>query len=668
MPRQGVARLLPNGDLDPDFVPSGFTFSLFVRGVVLQENGKVVIGGRFRINSDPSPYITYYVLLRLNANGSLDDTFNLVTTTEADFFRARLVRPTPEGKILAVSRCVARFNSDGTLDNSFRRLLFFDNFLQIDTECFWFEPLSNGKIIVPPTSPLQVGTNQVSGAFRLNPDGTLDGTFAPPAFHSEIYPNSSALQSDGKVMVWGAFEKVDNVLRPGVARFNQNGTLDESYPGAVYPNLITVPAAGLMSDNRLYALLGLGGPDRFVISNSLVRLLSNGQLDSTFTPQFEFAGQEAMPAGLFVQNDQPIVWRTDAQVVLDNNGTLVSRKLNLDGSVDRSFVGPTNRIAGLYRNSFGDLSTIVIGDFKILASLSNGQLIAAITADNYSQNQAGYDYKIIRLDADGRLDASFNSPILAGPVPRESFPGLRDPVPGFFLQVRTLSPPTGPLNAAEELPGGSILVAGGFTQVGGQACAGLAKLLPNGLLDPAFPAGSGATIDDNPLRCARVDSLARDGQGRIWVTGNFDRFNGAAANGVIRLNTNGTLDTSFVSQCAYYGLNDFERTKASDAVVANDGSVYVVGPYRLATESWPHALTRLVDYGPPTLTSQGYFERLGFWLTANLVAGQTARLQASTNLQNWDDLDVLVGGAAPITVGDPAAKLWPRRFYRLMTP
>jgi len=127
------------------------------------------------------------------------------------------------------------------------------------------------------------------------------------------------------------------------------------------------------------------------------------------------------------------------------------------------------------------------------------------------------------------------------------------------------------------------------------------------------------------------------------------------------------VDASFVSQASFYDYAASD-TKASSLSFGDDGSVALLGTFRVANDSWPYALTRLVDYGPPTLTSLGYFGTSGFWFTLNLVEGQTARLQASTNLQHWDDLLALTGGPAPITVGDPAARFLPRRFYRLATP
>src|SRR5438876_1790869 len=125
-----------DSDLDPCFQPNGHTFSLFVRGLLRQDDGKVVIGGRLLRNGDS----TYYALLRLNQDGSVDPSFNLVPVSQINFFRAGLLRGTGNGKILAVAHSMARFNSDGRLNNSFARLQFGTDAGATDpfVGCFWF--------------------------------------------------------------------------------------------------------------------------------------------------------------------------------------------------------------------------------------------------------------------------------------------------------------------------------------------------------------------------------------------------------------------------------------------------------------------------------------------------------------------------------------------------
>ncbi len=219
-----MVRLLSNGVVDPFFTPSGFTVlnNTMVRGFVVQSDGKIVVsGGRFRV---PSGGGTNYGLIRLNTNGSLDSSFTLVREETAGFIspaRMYLLRQTTDGKFLVTGNNLARFNSDGSLDNSFTSLSLWDNYLPAPGVCAWFELLGNGKMVVPLNgSPLQVGSNQLNGAFRLNSDGTLDSSFNSPVFQSEAFPPDYLTLPGGQVLVWGYFDTVRNTSRRGLAQFN----------------------------------------------------------------------------------------------------------------------------------------------------------------------------------------------------------------------------------------------------------------------------------------------------------------------------------------------------------------------------------------------------------------------------------------------------------------
>ena len=80
--RTGVARLNADGTLDTTFVPSGFTPFVFngvtpypIRGIAIQSDGKVVIGGRFSGGTCNN----HVPLVRLNTDGSLDNNYLLYT-------------------------------------------------------------------------------------------------------------------------------------------------------------------------------------------------------------------------------------------------------------------------------------------------------------------------------------------------------------------------------------------------------------------------------------------------------------------------------------------------------------------------------------------------------------------------------------------------------------
>ena len=164
-----------------------------------------------------------------------------------------------------------------------------------------------------------------------------------------------------------------------------------------------------------------------------------------------------------------------------------------------------------------------------------------------------------------------------------------------------------------------------------------------------------------------MDSVQLDAQGPIWITGNFDRFNGVPVKGIAHLNANGSVDTSFVSQGSFYDYS-LADTRSSSVALDGDGGIFLLGPFRLANDRWPYAVNRLIEYGPPTLNAMEFYSTSGFRLSASLVEGQVYRLQTSTNLREWADFRTLTGLSSPVVVDDSDAKLLSRRFYRIITP
>ena len=657
-----LVRLLSNGTVDSSFVQSGYTFlnSTMVRGIVVQTDGKIVIGGgRFRVTGSGT---TNYALLRLNTDGSLDTTFTRVPADTAGFVggnRIRMLRQTADGKFIGVGTTMARFNADGSLDNSFTRLPYWDNYLQSPGECVWFELLSNGKLAVPTGVPLQAGATQLNGAFRLNSDGTLDSSFNSPVFQSEAFPPDARVLPGGKLLVWGTFDMVSGASRRGVARLNPDGTLDSTYNFNAFNDVQSVNVAAPAPDNSLYAFLGRGADPVFDVAYSLAHITASGQLDVKFQPTLDIPFSFFIATALFAQNDGKLIagWNNEQEVV---DGRFSLYRLNPDGSIDPSFAGRTNALGSVKRDASGHIISVTVDAIQILATFPDGKLCAVRSRD-------ATNFFIARLNTDGTEDTNFTAPNLVGTAPIIGNPFITDPQDGSFYQVTALYSGISPVLAAQVLGDGSVLIAGAFRQIGGQNIAGLARLQPNGVLDPTFPGGNGAGFSSNPSRAARVDSVQLDALGPIWITGNFDRFNGVPVKGIAPLDSNGSVDTAFASQGSFYDYS-LADTRSSSVALGGDGGIFLLGPFRLANDRWPYAVNRLIEYGPPTLNAMEFYSTSGLRLSASLVEGQVYRLQTSTNLREWADFRTLTGLSSPVVVDDSDAKLLSRRFYRIITP
>lgn len=89
-------------------------------------------------------------------------------------------------------------------------------------------------------------------------------------------------------------------------------------------------------------------------------------------------------------------------------------------------------------------------------------------------------------------------------------------------------------------PDGKIVIVGDFTSYKGVSANGVARLNYDGSLDTAFSSNIGTGADIFPYRCA-VQS-----DGKILIGGLFNNFNTVAAKNLIRLNSDGTRDTAFM--------------------------------------------------------------------------------------------------------------------------
>ena len=152
---------------------------------------------------------------------------------------------------------------------------------------------------------------------------------------------------------------------------------------------------------------------------------------------------------------------------------------------------------------------------------------------------------LARLNTDGSLDTNF----LASPNT-----GANGPV----SQVLVISP--------DGVSLAGLLIAGTFTSYNEVPCGSLARLLPDGSLDPSFNVGTGA---NGPILAMAVQP-----DGKIIIGGDFTQFNGTERQRVARLEANGSLDTSFVPGS---GADNVVLALALDSF--NPGKVYLAGRF-----------------------------------------------------------------------------------------
>src|SRR5262245_50131052 len=252
--------------------------------IALQADGKILVGG---VTSNAIGNIIR-VFLRVNADGSLDSSFNPGTDQGAG---AADMAIQPDGKILLSGSFnstnglpvtgIIRLNPDGSLDPSFiapvNRVS--DILLQPD-----------GQIMITGDFTSYAGTPRKYLA-RINSDGSLDSSFDPGAGTNRP-PSTLARQPDGGILAGGNFYLARDEAHLGLARFNPDGQVDSSFKPLVGGR------TGSLFAEAQFAALAPGG--KIVIAGTfdvinetprpkLARLNADGTLDSSFAPIIENA-------------------------------------------------------------------------------------------------------------------------------------------------------------------------------------------------------------------------------------------------------------------------------------------------------------------------------------------------------------------------------------------
>lgn len=178
---------------------------------------------------------------------------------------------------------------------------------------------------------------------------------------------------------------------------------------------------------------------------------------------------------------------------------------------------PTFGNGGIVLTSF-NANTISNWANDVAIQPSDGKIVAAVRIRNYENTDAA-DFYVLRYDTSGALDPSFGS----GGVVRFAFNNIADIEAARSVAIQ---------------PDGKIVVAGAVTT---NNLAAVTRLNPDGSLDTSFGTGGKTTFQFAARESAVIIRIALQSNGRIILGGQSGDGNALFA----RLNSNGTLDTSF---------------------------------------------------------------------------------------------------------------------------
>lgn len=168
---------------------------------------------------------------------------------------------------------IARLNTDGSLDTSF------DPGVGPNGHVISMEIQSDGKIIVSGNFTTFAGVSSPSIA-RLNTDGSVDTSFVATGTGLDTYAYDIRIQSDGKIVIGGQFTAYNGTARSRIARLNTNGSLDTSFDPGTGPNN-EVHTVAIQSDGKII-IGGIFNAYNGVTTKIIVRLNTDGTLDNSF--------------------------------------------------------------------------------------------------------------------------------------------------------------------------------------------------------------------------------------------------------------------------------------------------------------------------------------------------------------------------------------------------
>jgi len=235
-----------------------------------------------------------------------------------------------------------------------------------------------------------------------------------------------------------------------------------------------------------------------------------------------------------------------------NTANLLIR-LNPNGTVDSSFNTGTGFTGGQVRAIVpvsGSTSIYVVGDFL-----------------SYSGSTC---HKVIRINSNGTRDLTFNA-------------GTNT---------------SGNIYAIALASGSDKLYVGGdFTIYSGSSINRIARVNSNGTLDTSFNVGTGATRTDNGLTIVYGILPVTQSDGQIYIVGSFNQYSGSEGNGIARINSNGTLVGTGSFNPGVGNAAGFEATPYVIKQVPNSSSIYVGGNFTTYSGSNSIRIVRINSNG-----------------------------------------------------------------------
>ncbi|MBI4259108.1 MAG: hypothetical protein HY658_00950, partial [Actinobacteria bacterium] len=649
-----IARLHPDGTTETAFqVGSGFDGS--VQALAVAASGDVYVGGAFTTYDGAGANR----IVRLNPDGTTDTAFAvgsgfdgsvqaLAVAADGDLYVGGSFS-TYQG---TTANRIARLNPDGSIDADFAAGSGFDGSVQ----ALALAADGSGDLYVAGDFIDYDGRRKARAIARLHPDGTSDPSFDEGfGFSGGIFALAVALDGSGDLYAGGLFDvygprrgRTTGTNR--ICRLNPDGTIDTGFAVASGMAGTVRALEDSFDQGTLHAdwtvSFGNATSWTYTVSGTELTVTQVDRLDANDSAFVRLRRPLPSPATGDFHVDFDFSWSQQSKlalqalfvVLLDENQRQICRAGFLDPWKDN-----TGGMRVIFDPSFGPERHPTTDELPLAAGanldVDGADGILTARWDGVTLLDAPYSATLAFIDIEFHVVGAFTeSPLLKVDLVRAAgdidtvralgvaLDGSGDIFGGFPARYNGTHVgrfgrlnPDGTLDATfhrEDLSGtgfpqpgtaalavaldgsGDVYVGGGFTTYNGAAANRIVRLNPDSTIDTSFAVGTGFNSS------VRALALALDGSGDVYAGGDFTTYDGAAANRIARLNRDGTIDTAF-----QVGTGFDSEVRALALALDGSGDVYAGGFF---TTYQGAAMNRIVRLNPEGTTDTAFQVGTGF--------------------------------------------------------
>ena len=464
-------------------------------------------------------------------------------------------------------------------------------------------------------TPYQSGSVEIEGLSLSNL--TIDGTITASIQQGYVLVGGSGNVSTlapTSSFGGGGGADITSLNSFTASQLDLNATFADTGSNSFIGNQTISGSLSVIGDNRVASVnpgvvLIHSGSSRATLAPNSVVLMHSESVNNTNIIGFSASPTHFSIPGLANVNE-PSIFTADSSsnyyqaIEFQSQGRFaqnkVSFKVPVDVSGSMNISGSTNQVGNI----------ILTGSLTISGSSTFRNIGPTILSG--SVNISG------SINSDGyQLEASSTSTI---PALNSTF--------NLDLSGSSIYSTNSFINKSLVLGDGKVLIAGKFQSIDGHTTNDIARLNSNGTIDTSFtaPLFSGQFGEFDYY----INTFVTQSDGKIIVGGNFSQVSGISRRGLARLNSNGTLDNSFVTQSwGSFG-------EVNDIAIQNDGKIVVVGYFTSGSRRINSDGTLDTSYDVSTGNNQPlYFNNDYFHSVALLPSGSEQAILIGGSFAQW---------------------------------